>query len=190
MPVLQHMRSRSSSGMADAANAEAFARLYAEFVDPIYGYCLSRLGDASAAEDATGTVFAHALAAGPRYGDPTIRSWLFAIAHNVIANRIRDRRLESPLDDAVAVADSQPPLDDVVISNDERDRLRRALRHLPEDQRHVVELRIAGLTGPEIARSLDRSHGAVKMLQLRAYARLRDLLANANENQEVGARHG
>jgi DNA-directed RNA polymerase specialized sigma24 family protein len=48
---------------------------------------------------------------------------------------------------------------------------------------------MAGLAGPEIAQTLGRSHGAVKMLQLRAFARLRELLADG-ENDEETNRHG
>jgi RNA polymerase sigma-70 factor (ECF subfamily) len=54
--------------------------------------------------------------------------------------------------------------------------VRALLAHLPADQRRIVELRLAGLTGVEIARALGRSEGAVKMLQFRAVARLRALL--------------
>jgi DNA-directed RNA polymerase specialized sigma24 family protein len=48
----------------------------------------------------------------------------------------------------------------------------------------VVELRLAGLSGPEIALALGRSPGAVRLAQFRAYARLRDLLGPANASQE------
>lgn len=58
------------------------------------------------------------------------------------------------------------------------------LNHLPDAQRQVVELRLAGLTGREIADVLGRGLPAVKMSQLRAYARLRDLLTE-NERQET-----
>ena len=47
---------------------------------------------------------------------------------------------------------------------------------LPEEQRRVVELRLAGLTGPEVAAALGRSHDSVRTTQRRALARLRTLL--------------
>jgi RNA polymerase sigma factor (sigma-70 family) len=47
------------------------------------------------------------------------------------------------------------------------------LMELPVDQREVIELRLAGLTGREIAEAMERSVDAVKMLQLRAMKRLR-----------------
>jgi DNA-directed RNA polymerase specialized sigma24 family protein len=48
---------------------------------------------------------------------------------------------------------------------------------LTPEQREVVELRLAGLTGPEIAAAVGRSHGAVRALQFRAYQQLRTLLS-------------
>ena len=84
----------NETGETDAALAvrarvdrEAFAALYARYVDPVYRYSLSRLGDREAAEDATSQVFVHALAALPRYREQgSFRSWLFAIAHNVVTD--------------------------------------------------------------------------------------------------------
>jgi DNA-directed RNA polymerase specialized sigma24 family protein len=59
---------------------------------------------------------------------------------------------------------------------------------LPDDQRTAVELRLAGLTGPEVAVAMGRSHDAIKKLQLRAMERLRaDLVAGAGSD---GVRRG
>jgi RNA polymerase sigma-70 factor (ECF subfamily) len=184
MPVIQRMRLQPLAPAESADSSAAFAKLYAEFFDPIYSYCRSRLGDTHAAEDAAGTVFARALAAGPRYDDPRLRSWLFGIAHNVLANRFRSFRFHLPLDQAAALADDRPHLDEVAVAEEERDYLLSALRRLPDDQRRVVELRMGGLTGPEIAAVLDRSQGAIKMLQLRAFARLRHLLVDLATERE------
>ncbi|MGH2551154.1 MAG: RNA polymerase sigma factor [Thermomicrobiales bacterium] len=63
-----------------------------------------------------------------------------------------------------------------MVEADERRSLHAALSLLTDDQRQVVELRLAGLTGPEIAEIVERSHAAVKMLQLRAIERLRQIL--------------
>lgn len=51
------------------------------------------------------------------------------------------------------------------------------LGQLPETQRAIVELRLAGLRGDEIASALDTTLSAVKSAQYRAYQRLRELLA-------------
>jgi len=60
-----------------------------------------------------------------------------------------------------------------------------AVARLPDDQRTAVELRLAGLTGPEVATAMGRSHEAIKKLQLRALERLRAELAAGVGNEEA-----
>jgi DNA-directed RNA polymerase specialized sigma24 family protein len=50
----------------------------------------------------------------------------------------------------------------------------------------VVELRLAGLHGAEIALVLGRSHGTVRNLQHQALVRLRDLHGFSSDVQEGG----
>ena len=164
------------------ADPAAFAPLYDRYFDPIYRYCRFRLGDPAETEDAVALVFANALAALPRFraGAGSFRSWLFAIAHNSVANRHRARRDDRPLDDALHLETDDPAPDEAALAAERRRELMAALGKLTPDQRRVMELRLAGLSGPEVASALGRSHAAVKMLQLRAVDRLQVLL-------EVGA---
>jgi len=155
------------------ADPRAFAPLYERYVDPVYRYCYRRVGSREAAEDATALVFTKALAALPAYRAGSFAGWLFAIAHNVVADVHRRRRPEGPLAAAGDPPDREPGPEEAAIAADERRSVRALLARLPEDQRRVVELRLAGLTGAEIAAALGRSVAAVKMLQLRAMTRLR-----------------
>jgi RNA polymerase sigma-70 factor (ECF subfamily) len=160
----------------------AFAPLYARYFDPVYRYCYRRLGHREAAADATAQIFAKALAALPGYRDdaPSFRSWLFAIAHNAIADVLRARRPAAPLAAAAHLAASGPSPEEAVLRDEAGSMVRTLLAQLPPDQRHILELRLAGLTGPEIAAALGRSLGAVKIAQVRAFARLRATLGPAD----------
>jgi RNA polymerase sigma-70 factor (ECF subfamily) len=168
-----------ASGNDPDARASAFALLYDELFESVYRYCRIRIADPIDAEDMTAAIFTRAFAAYPPARAEATRSWLFAIAHNMVANHYRDRdhrRLLESLDHALEIVDPGVPPDQSVIAADERQSLHRALDSLTGDQCKVVELRLAGLTGPEIAVVLGRSHAAVKMLQLRAIERLRQTL--------------
>jgi len=151
----------------------AFAPLYDRYLDPIYRYCYRRLGTREAAEDATSAVFARALAALPAYRDGSFRAWLFVIAHNIVIDTHRRRRPEQPLADQYEPVDRDPTPEEAALASDARQSVHDLLAILPADQRRVLELRLAGLTGAEIAHVLGRSVAAVKMLQLRAMTRLR-----------------
>jgi len=165
----------------------AFAPLYEHYAPIVYHYCLRRLSHAEAAADATAIVFTKAIAALPKFTpDPrregsTFRSWLFAIAHNVVIDTHRRNRHHVSLD---ATADTQPGRlhlvdpgqspEDLAVKSDQNRQVRAMLERLPDRQRAIVELRLAGLSGAEIGRSLGISESAVKSAQFRAYAILRE----------------
>jgi RNA polymerase sigma-70 factor, ECF subfamily len=158
----------------------AFGPLYDRYAERVYRYCHRRLGGREAAEDATAQTFARALAGLPGFRGGSFAAWLFAIAHNVCANARRDARADRPLESAGEVADVAPSPEELAVAADDGRALRALLAGLPADQRRVVELRLAGLTGAEIAEVLGRSLASVKMLQVRALARLRAAHAAAS----------
>jgi RNA polymerase sigma-70 factor (ECF subfamily) len=164
-----------------------FAVLYRQYLPQVYRYCYRRLGTREAAEDATSQIFAQALAALPRFEDRggSFRSWLFTIAHNVVTDEGRRMRPTLSLDVAGAVATPTPAPDELVIRAEEQQTIAALLRELPPTQRQVLELRMAGLTGVEIAGVLGRSHGAIRKLQYRTLRRLRDRLRTTDGQKEA-----
>jgi RNA polymerase sigma-70 factor, ECF subfamily len=172
------------------SDPRAFAPLYARYFDPVYRYCYRRLGHPEAAADATSHVFAKALAALPSYREdaPSFRSWLFAIAHNVIADDLRARRPVAPIEEAAYISATGPSPEDEVLTGETGRTVHTLLAQLPPDQRQILELRLAGLTGPEIAAALGRSLGAVKIAQVRAFARLRATFDASSAETKEGRR--
>ncbi len=159
---------------------DSFAALYDRYFDAIYRYCFVRLGSAERAEDAAHQVFVRALEAVDRYREVgRFRSWLFTIAHNVVATELTTRSPVGSAEMVNFVVDPVAGPEAVALAAMELHALRAALSRLPTDQRQVIELRLAGLTGREIAHELGRSHEAIKMLQQRALARLRATLVAA-----------
>lgn len=154
----------------------SFAPLYARYALPIYRYCYRRLGNHEAAEDATSQTFVKALDALDRFRGDTFRAWLFTIADRVVIDLYRRQRPQSTIDDAESLASTNVGPDEMSVAAESRLSLQAALAQLTPDQQHVIALRLAGLSGREVATVLNRGHEAVKGLQFRAYARLRQLL--------------
>ncbi len=128
------------------ADVQAFSALYREYLRPIYQYCYRRLRSVEDAEDATSLVFTKALATfSTRRDESVTRSWLFAIAHHVGADRFRGRTAEELLDAAGDLFDQAPSPEDLAETGEASRRLRAALARLSPDQRRVVELRLTGL---------------------------------------------
>src|SRR3954447_20568291 len=73
-----------------AGDREAFGVIWDRHHRRVFGYGFRLLGHAERAEDATGETFRRALAGLARYRRASgFRSWLFAIAHNVIVDDLR-----------------------------------------------------------------------------------------------------
>jgi len=161
----------------------AFAPLYTRYFDPIYRYCYRRLGSPDAAADATSQTFAKALAALSTCRAETFRSWLFAIAHNVLTDGFRIRTFDQPLESAAEVVDATPSPEDLAVVAEERSTLEWLLVQLQPEQRQILELRLAGLTSKEIAEAIGRTPNAVDQAQFRAVNRLRTLLAASGHAQ-------
>lgn len=162
-----------------AREPAAFAPLYQRYVRPIYGYCYQRLGSRELAEDATSQTFAKALAALPRYRNDAFRAWLFTIAHHTVADVYR-RRPTASLEAAAAVPDPYPSPEEQALRADADRGVQRLIALLTPEQRDVVELRLAGLGGAEIAAVLGRRQGAIRGTEFRAYKRLRAVLTARN----------
>jgi RNA polymerase sigma-70 factor, ECF subfamily len=169
---------------------DAFALLYARYLHRIISYFLLRTGSPEDADDLASQCFVRAFEALPRFraGEGSVRSWLFAIAHNLAVSHYRAHRDTLPLD-TVDLRDSAPPLEEHAIRGDELNRLRLALGTLTGEQRLVIELRLAGLSGIEISTAAGKSHAAVKMLQRRALDQLRLALAAPAPGTETNHAH-
>jgi RNA polymerase sigma-70 factor, ECF subfamily len=137
----------------------------------------------------------------PRFRGQTeaeLLGWLRQILAHVIAHEVRRYRglqkrdvarevsLEQSLAESsrrlgVLLAASGTSPSQQAARNEQKVLLAAALARLPDDYREVVILRnLEGLSHEEVARRLDRSEGAVRMLWVRALTRLREELCEGH----------
>jgi RNA polymerase sigma factor (sigma-70 family) len=154
----------------------AFEQLYLRYVNDVFQFCRRRLDSEADAADATSAIFTRALANIKACQPATFRSWLYAIGRNVITDHYRAVRPTEALDASWELADQTVGPEDLAIQHDEHQSLEGVLDRLSEEQRSVIELRLAGLTGNEIAQVLGKSRNAIDQAQFRAISRLRVLL--------------
>lgn len=181
--IVHHMDTQEREIHPDAAlvvaartDLAAFEPLYRAYADRVYRYCLRRLDDPDRAADATSAIFIKAMQSIATCQPESFRSWLFSIAHNVTIDAHRTRRFHSGLDDVVTLASRDATPEEATLDSEARLEIVALLDHLTPDQRQVVELRLAGLDGYEIADALGRSRSSVDTAQSRAVSRLRKLL--------------
>ncbi len=162
--------------MQSKRSENEFARVYEEHVWRVYGFIAYRMGDRDAAEDLTQATFERALRAWSRFDRRrgSERTWLLAIAHNVLVDHHRRRRptVLGPIDENAL--GSVPGPEQRLGGAPE---LLEALGALSERDREILALRYGGdLTGPEIAELLGLSVANVHQIVSRSLRTLRGLL--------------
>ncbi len=161
----------------------AFGLLFDRYWDPIFRFCYVRLGDFHVSEDAASQVFERALAGLERFSvserGHNVRAWLFGIARNVLheTHRSSQRQVRAALDDANEVASSDRSIEQQIIDAEQRIQLFELFDRLSNDQRELLELRLAGLTSAEIGELLGKSAGAIRTAQSRTVDALRTFVA-------------
>ena len=160
------------------ASRDAFGTLYLAYVDPIYRFCYRRTGNPEQAADLTSQIFIKVMTNLNSCDPWKFRPWLFTIARHVLIDSQRGRSADLPLDTASLVESHEPSPEHAALAAEQRHTVLGLLGALTPDQRQVVELRLAGLNGNEIAEVLGRSRASVDTAQSRALARLKKVIAS------------
>lgn len=128
-------------------------------------------------------------------GDGAFSAWLRRIAQNNLRDAIRElerdkrpppgRRADWPTGEEsyVALVDrmaaTSVTASRVAARNEVKQAVDQALEQLPEDYAQALRhYEIEGLSGPEVAERMGRSHGAIRMLLARARERLAEVLGS------------
>lgn len=169
-----------SAVRAALERVDDFAPLYERHAMAIYRYCFNQTRDADVANDLTAQIFIRAIERlhqyRPRQG-ATFRSWLFAIARNIVVDHWRRKRPTRPLENVLRrVVDSDPGPEEIALHRSQMQVLAAALETLPDHYQDIIQLRLAGLTTAEMAATLEMTEPAMKSAQTRAYRRLREML--------------
>lgn len=155
---------------------QQLSELYRRYRDPLYGFLLRRANEPAVAEDLLQAVFERVIKYRNSYKGPSFRSWLYAIARNVLYDR---QRKEGRMPRQNGVDLGELPLATPSVESDWEDRETRsqslaALAALPANYREVVDLAWKrGLKYAEIAAVLGISEANVKVRMYRATKQLK-----------------
>ena len=156
---------------------EAFGELYAMYLDRIYRYVFYQVKDKMTAEDLTEEIFMKAWRAIGSYKgkERTFSSWLYRIAHNHVIDNLRARRQNPSLDMETATRSSDPARE--AERNLAEQEILLLISCLPPQQKEVIILKfIEGLDNRDIEEITGKSQGAIRAIQMRALATLRQRL--------------
>ena len=161
--------------------AEAFGLLYDHYQPKIYRFVYFKVSHREEAEDLTHQVFLKSwenIADYELYEFP-FSSWLYRIARNQTIDYYRTKKSNSSLE---SIAETKSLEDDEIISELIDDsfnikKIKEAIVLLSDDQQNVIILRfIEDLSPKETAEIMDKTEGAIKILQHRAIKKLKEIL--------------
>jgi RNA polymerase sigma factor (sigma-70 family) len=156
-----------------------FDRLYEEHAQPLFGFLAYRTGDRQLAEDLLADTFERVLTKTRLFDrrKASEKTWLYAIALNVLRDHARRRAAEGRALERVGPAGA-PVHDPIAIDQIEaHDELQRALVSLSPEEREAIALRYgADLSVPEIAKLTKERLTTVEGRVYRALHKLREQL--------------
>ena len=164
---------------AHIPDPQSLALIHDKLYPVIFRYVRFRLDDVQVCEDITSEVFLRLLNTldKRKHSIKNLRGWLLGTAAHLINDHLRlhySRPVET-LDETHA--DNGPDPDEAAFSSWQQVRVREAMQMLTREQQHVLALRFSEERSvEETARLMDKTVGAVKTLQYRAIAGLRQRL--------------
>ena len=126
-----------------------FGELYKLYVDQVFRYLYSRLGNVHEAEDITAQTFLTAFESfGGFRQDGHFASWLFTIARNRAMDHFRQRKNTASFDEVDDIPVENDPLYGVIRS-EQTAALSELIQALPEEDRELLRLRfLASMSFP------------------------------------------
>jgi RNA polymerase sigma-70 factor (ECF subfamily) len=167
----------------------SFARLYDQYSEAAYSLALRVVRDrdlaADVVQEAFLAVWKQAKTFNARRGQPS--TWILTVTHNKAVDTVRreQRRRTETIEERHEQADPGRPVEERAWLGVTRERVRTALRRLPDPHREVLELAyFDGYTQSELAERLALPIGTVKSRTFAAMTALRGELAQAGVNME------
>lgn len=160
-----------------SGNREDFGILYERYHNKVFRQCYYRAGENIAeAEDLTEEVFIKAFGGIDRYRPQgkLFSAWLLAIANNQLIDRYRAKKDTASIEDVTLVAgdDTDPTL--LAEKDLDNSQLYQVIKRLkPDWQRVIVARYMYEMEYEEIARMVQKSEGAVRVIMHRALLSLR-----------------
>ena len=152
-------------------DAEAFGDLYEQYLNLIYRYIYYRIRDTRVAEDLTEMVFLKVWENLSSFEVDRIsfKGWLYRVAQNLLIDYYRTRKESESFNEELDLQDPGMLPEEILIKDEQQEMVFRAMKELKSEYQDILTLRfINELSHEEAAQILNRSVGAVRVLQHRA----------------------
>lgn len=169
---------------AQAGSGEALAHLYNHYFDRIYRFIYYRVSHKETAEDLTEDVFVKLFSKLKGLEQTAaFEGWLFQIARNQVIDYYRSKKQTVALEDVENTLEYETNIVDVVNLKTQQMVFIKLLRELTPEQQQVIKLKfLEDLDNDVIAQALNKTEGAIRVIQHRAIARLKELIDQLSQD--------
>ena len=162
---------------AQEGDQESFGEIFETFVAPVYRFVLFRVADIPSAEKLTEEIFLRIwkdLKKFRPHGRVSFAVWIFQLAHSVVTQFLKQLKKSSAARREFLNRQKQ---DAENPERQEERKLQKFFNMLPSSQAESVILKyFCNLSNSDISLFLEKTEGAVRILQSRGLKRLRELL--------------
>lgn len=149
---------------------QSFDPIYRKYAPEVFRFAYSLTLDREGAKDITAETFARAVTAYDPSRQPTVRAFLFTIAHRLIMDYFRQGKKHVPLDpDLIS---HEPHFERQSEQNDLLFQTLRFIQTLPQSEQSAVLMRAQELSYEEISATLNITVAAAKVRVYRARLKL------------------
>lgn len=175
-----------------------YRKLVERYQPMVFRTCMGFLHNKDDADDLTQDVFIQTYQTLSGFkGDASFSTWIYRIAVNASLNKIRKSkinlliqrletvfRVEKSEESPFSIPDTDNP-ENILIQNEHREWVQKALNGLPENQRTAIVLsKYDDLPQKAIAEIMNTTEGAVEALIQRAKANLREKLSSIQKKKK------
>ena len=152
-----------------------FSEIYDKYIEKIYRFIFLKVNSQDIAEDLTSETFLRVFESFKTNNIENPQAFLYRVARNLVTDHYREKgRTQVVSADYVSVVDPGADLEEKAILNSDMEQVRFALSSLKEDYQNVIVWHyLDDLPIIEVARMLDRSEEATRVLLHRALKSLR-----------------
>ena len=184
---LAHLSDEALVALVARGDEVALAEVYDRFGRVAYALALKIVRDRALAEDVVQEAFLALWRSAGRFVPERAKAstWILTLVHRRAVDLVRREQVRraEPLD--VAPQTGGETTEEQAWLRLRRTRVREALRKLPDQQREALELAyFGGFTQSELADRLGEPLGTIKSRMFAGLARLRELLAEADHEEE------
>lgn len=162
----------------DTNGKNAMEQVYKQYAQTVYGFLLSRTGDAQLAEELTQETFYRAIKGSKSYrGEGSVSTWLCGIAKRVFFEHLRKQKNWESLEEAdemhIIRATQVASAEEEFFGRWDNMKILKALHNLKEPVREVMYLRLSGnLSFAQIGEIMDKSENWARVTFYRGKEKL------------------